>query len=389
MNQVNKRLVEQFELEKFESEVVETPTAIDISSKQKRKLRSSTHVQAKKSKRRATINRNMDVDVEVSSDSYEKSDGNSDHDIGSYSEDEIIEMMASTRSGRIANKPTSFEAEFYPSKDQPNTKKSVSSSTFLVPPYTNTEFVDYHSIHCVKCRRSGSPHGPERVKLGPEEKRTRLLLCDTCSISMHNNCAPPKSSINKDTGKLKCQKCINSLDCTGCGNDLTQSEGNPTIPFRCHRCYRAHHSNCIAANVSSDLADKMKKTNLKDLYQSGMCLECTTFISKVAEKITSERTVKDQLEYLVKWKGISYRHTDWVSAKWIAHVYPVLYRSYIKRRENTGIPHFSKDWKIVDRILDVEWINKSAGQVRRILAVFKDTEYGEGKIKPLYSFYTK
>jgi hypothetical protein len=378
LNQVNKKLVEEFELKNFEATQVENPTVIERASREKRKSPSSPKPKQPRAKRRIIID---DGDDESFSDDYGDSDEYSNNGLGNFivsDSSDVEDTTTSTRSRRTIQKPTTFEAEFYPSLNQ-TTKKLVSASICIVPPYADDDFVGHHSTHCFKCKRSGSPNGPVQVKLGPEERRSRLLLCNTCSMSVHNNCASINASIDKKTGIMKCQKCVNALNCSGCNNDIVESNNNDTIPFRCSTCYRAYHYNCIASNVSSELVDEMKNTNLEDFYKAGVCLECRTYPPKVTERIAAERIVHDQLEYLIKWKDHSYRRTNWISATWVAHVNPSLYRGYLKRKEKVGAPRFSEDWKIIDRILDVEWINKSNNQARRVLAVFKDTEYGEGK----------
>jgi hypothetical protein len=376
LNKVNKSLVEEFELRNFEATVIESP--IVTETREKRKLSSASPIHARH--KRKTTYREIYIasDDGSYSDNGEDSDDDFDNDLSHFivndSEEEEISISSGTRSGRAVQKPTTFGAEFYSVAIQPK-KKYVQAIICNIPPYSNSEFVDHHSTHCYKCKRSGSPVGPEQVKLGPEEKRTRLLLCNTCSLSIHNNCAALTTTINKETGFLKCKKCVISLDCTGCNKKIMKSD---IIPFRCRDCFRIFHSKCIASSVSPELADLTKTVNIDDLYKTGVCLECMAYPPKVTEKVAAERTINGQLEYLIKWKGLSYRHTNWVSAKWIAHTNPALYRGYLKRKEKLGTPQFSEDWKIVDRILDVEWTNKSAGQVRRILAVFKDTEYAEG-----------
>ncbi|RCI02455.1 hypothetical protein CU098_001572, partial [Rhizopus stolonifer] len=104
----------------------------------------------------------------------------------------------------------------------------------------------------------------------------------------------------------------------------------------------------------------------------------TTQLPTTPQIIASERTSNDgRVECLIKWKNESYRHTNWVLADWVSQVSPSLFRGYLKRKEAHGISQVSEDWTVVDRILNVEWEDKSNQKVKRILAVYKDSEYGD------------
>jgi hypothetical protein len=56
-----------------------------------------------------------------------------------------------------------------------------------------------------------------------------------------------------------------------------------------------------------------------------------------------------------------------------------VYRSYQQRKEKGKIVPFSKEWLVIDRILDVKWDNEPEQKAQSVLAVFKDRDYAEGK----------
>lgn len=317
-------------------------------------------------------------DEEEYSEEEESSDFEDEDDIDFLEE----QMNSKTSRGRLTVKPKSFQNEFYP--DRPEEQISRKPMSVHVPPYTDDLFLEYHSERCLRCYKFGNPEDMSnnddgKVQIGSQSKRTRLLLCQSCSVSMHNNCISTHKLIDKTTKNLKCPKCVRGTNCSRCDTSILKTKGSKQIPFRCFTCNTAYHYDCIIPGTSSELRDKLKSMDLVDLYRSGQCIECSTFLKdKKPQAVADERKLDGRLEYYIKWKDLSYRHASWVSAKWIANYSTTLHRGYLKRKEKEGSVPLSEDVVCIDRILDVIWTDKSHKEAKKVLAVFKDTEYADG-----------
>lgn len=279
----------------------------------------------------------------------------------------IKQLSVSTRSGRIQVIPTSFQEEFYAIK---NVKKKSNEKSYNVSFYSD-EFIKQHTKYCFRCHQTGFPNGrnndAEAVSCGPECARIRLLLCQTCTLSCHNNCLSATSDIYFDANTYTCVKCKNKkMNCIACHQSLNIA--NDFI-FRCKICFRTYHPQCI------DLDD----------YQEGDCLDCITYQNRQPQSILAQRTnEKDQKELLIRWKDVSFRHANWVSSSWLQATSTVLFTKYKSKygTEDTQPKngrYFPIEWITIERILDVIWEENNKQKAKCILAVFKDTEYGDGK----------
>ncbi|KAI8376843.1 P-loop containing nucleoside triphosphate hydrolase protein [Blakeslea trispora] len=297
------------------------------------------------------------------------------------SSDEENDTPLATASGRQVTKPKSYQEDFKHLNRLPKVYRSATKSTFTIPLYTNREFIQHHSLLCFNCKRAGDCNSQQEVQIGKEERRLRLLLCHHCSLTVHNNCISNTRTIDRETGKFKCPKCSLNHKCSKCSKNLLIKEGNEEnqkVSFRCSTCFRGFHHGCLSSHVSPSLKDTMQHQDLDSLYQSGLCIECLAFGSWTPQSIVSERSEnKVGKELLIKWKDKSFRHATWVLQDWIQAFSPTLYRGYLKRKEEKGIPPISEDWSVIDRILNVEWEDKAQSKVKRVLAVFKDTEYAD------------
>lgn len=280
------------------------------------------------------------------------------------------------RSGRRVKRSQSFESEFPTAKLGQSKKKEY---TVRVPIPTDEDVIKHHSVYCYRCNEKGNYDGPLDVPLGPEPKRCRLLFCKSCSYSIHNNCLPSATSSYFNAGEMTCVKCQRNTDCIECKKNIDKT--NPKeMSFRCNFCYRGFHEKCIKKGVSSSLAYKVDDLNLDKLYKSGTCVECDTF-GETPATILAERKINDKTEFLIKWKNVSYRHTNWVTESWMQGAQSSAHRAYLKKAMNGPIlpnNEIPVEWTIVDRILSVEWENNQKIKPKRILAVFKDTSYEDG-----------
>lgn len=234
---------------------------------------------------------------------------------------------------------------------------------------------------------SGNHIGPVNVPVGPDSKKQRLLLCKSCSYSIHNSCLPQLNSSFFEKDQFTCVKCQRKNSCAECNKKIPDKNAT-NLAFRCNFCFRGFHNKCIKKGVSSGLAEEIKDVDPDSIYENGVCFECGKFGQKLGS-IIAERTVNDKTEFLLKWKNTSYRHTTWVSESWMQGAQASAYRAYLKKRSEqdfvtqNGIPI---EWKTVDRILDVEWLDKSKHKAKRIFAVYKDTSYEDGKLVLLLVF---
>lgn len=297
--------------------------------------------------------------------------------IDDNSEDEEERTTSVTRSGRKLNQRKTYETEFYSGKLG---KKVNTAKGFHVPVPEDENFITHHSERCYRCNGTGSHTGPVDILVGPEAKRLRLFQCRSCSYSIHNNCLPQIASSYFENGQVSCVKCQRKNNCTECQMNIP-SNSDKEIAFRCNLCFRGFHNKCIKKGVSSSLIEKAEKTDILEIYENGLCIECMKFGQKSAT-IIAERKVDNKTEFLLKWKNISYRHTDWVVKSWMQGAQPTAYRAYIKKRSEKEFITQNRipiEWQTVDRILNVEWLDKNKLKAKRILAVYKDTSYENGK----------
>lgn len=351
----------------------------------KRKITQAVPVRVKP-KKRVHFGTNSDssdsmsyVIVNSSEEEEEWEEGEED-----FGEASSSQPLAVTRTGRQTKRKVTFENEFYPEGVKTKTKKST--YTCKVPLYENSDFIKNHSEHCFRCDGTGYYNGCVEMSIGNLAKRVRLLLCKTCSYSIHNNCLPNgkiTQHFNSD-GEYQCVKCSSRKSVCQYDQIALTKKTDGQIPFRCNACYRGFHQKCIAKSVSSELVDKFKEVEMDDLYAKGLCMECSTFGVRSGNAI-GERMVDDRKELLIKWKNASHRHTNWVSENWYKHVHSTAYKAYLRKKLEPSFEALTTipiEWKTVDRILNVEWENKAELKAKRILAVYKDISYEDGKCNP-------
>lgn len=360
LNETKKQLVEDFELQRFhQSQHSQRTTRKRVNTfKPKPEVR-------KKARFQAANNTN--------SDENESNNPSSDG-----LEDKEARPTSVTRSGRKSTQSKTYDIEFYAGKIG---VKNRAANVFKVPLPEDPYFISQHSELCYRCNEAGTYKGPVDVPVGPEAKKIRLLFCKSCSYSIHNNCLPQVASYYIDHGQISCVKCQKKSGCAECYKDIPD-RSDKELAFRCNLCFRGFHKKCIRKGVSSNLAEESKESDVTEIYESGLCFECLKYGQKSAS-IIAERTVGDKTEFLLKWKNTSYRHCTWVVESWMQGAQAVSYRAYIKKRsEQVFVPRNSIpiEWKTVDRILNVEWLDKSKTMAKKILAVFKDTSYEDGKV---------
>ncbi|KAI8987380.1 P-loop containing nucleoside triphosphate hydrolase protein [Mycotypha africana] len=293
-----------------------------------------------------------------------------------------------TRRQRKVMRPVTYENEFKIRETM--RKKPARAPSVYIPSYKDEDFIKSHCHFCTSCGRSGNVNGngasPDTtVQLGKEVATKRLLLCQNCSYSQHNSCFSiniVKYLINFETGEFTCSLCNSktsnkSKDCVNC-NRLATNDSK--ISLRCRTCKRLFHRDCIKKGLTVKLAESVKDENIDELYSKGQCVECLTYFWKLKRKpkaILANREIDGRKEMYVGWQDMSYRHAEWVSHSWIQAVSPHMHAAYERRLKAGKIVPFSQDWLLIDRIVSVEWENKSKNEARRILAVYKDCEYGE------------
>ncbi|KAI8992204.1 P-loop containing nucleoside triphosphate hydrolase protein [Pilobolus umbonatus] len=273
----------------------------------------------------------------------------------------------------------------------PNLKGYQHRPTVHLPQYQDNDFISHHTMVCTSCQQKGIPNGrgTTSFKLGPDTKKERFLLCEYCSHGCHNCCLPVTTLKNfqGDPKNYVCLKCIKNTDCDVCDKRLGRHENG----FRCQNCTRLFHPSCTTP------------PNSEQLFRNGLCHLCTS-IKDVPESVLGEREVNGKGEVLVKWKNKPYRHASWISLSWFKKTRPSLYMGYVNKKEKSEEyrelmkkAQVPLEWTLVDRILDVEWEDSRKTKVKRILAVFRDTDYStatwddppkenDGKI---YTYYKK
>ncbi|KAG2202459.1 hypothetical protein INT47_013075 [Mucor saturninus] len=356
LNVTKKKLVEDFELQHFR----------DSQQPVTRKRATNSFKPRIDAKKKARLRGRIGSNDDSAPASVPSSD-NSDN------EEDDTRAVSATRSGRKSTQSKTYQTEFYAGKLG---EKKRNTQIVHVPIPEDPDFIAHHSELCYRCNESGNHKGPIDVPVGTDARKQRLLLCKSCSYSIHNNCLPQFIGPYFENGQMTCVKCQRKNSCVECHKTIPE-KNDTKLAFRCNFCFRGFHNKCIKKGVSSDLVEETKDTDPEAIYANGICFECAKFGQKHGS-IVAERTVNNKTEFLIKWKNVSYRHTNWVLESWMQGAQSTAYRAYIKKRSEqdfvtqNGIPI---EWKTVDRILNVEWLNKSKLKAKRILAVYKDTSY--------------
>ncbi|ORX90888.1 hypothetical protein K493DRAFT_229389 [Basidiobolus meristosporus CBS 931.73] len=158
----------------------------------------------------------------------------------------------------------------------------------------------------------------------------------------------------------------------------------------CNRCTYTTHKECYLETFKEpyEAGFDAEPTDSEAGYRRKRrviwnCHDCQTWPQDV-EKILTFRYLDEEGErsliedwnnesgadilYLVKFKGVSYNHVEWVPSRWLFDVSPGLLRAFIKKDpKSQGLEEvIKKEWTFVDRLLDVR---------------FKDS-VGMGRAKP-------
>jgi hypothetical protein len=124
--------------------------------------------------------------------------------------------------------------------------------------------------------------------------------------------------------------------------------------------------------------------NMDEIFANGLCMECKTYGSKSGNIVGERGNNENKTELLIRWKDKSFRHTNWVAESWFGRAQPSTHKAYLKKKLDPSFEVASTipiEWKTVDRILNVEWINKNTMEVKRVFSVMKDSNYDDGKYR--------
>lgn len=222
-----------------------------------------------------------------------------------------------------------------------------------------------------------------------ETKRTRgpkpglMFRCNTCRRGVHYECCAPDT--DDETVEARAESYKRASVCHDCWNWQTPLEG-------------------ILAWAPDDALDKGSDNNVDGLGD--------TAIDKEGKKFTipSAKDPTAPAEYLVKWKDMSFRRTDWVPHAFLAAKFPAKLANFLaygprinldpppegneleddeipsaddagkpaKARMMSGEPprpdpeaelRIPIAWRTVDRVLDVGFRTKKAGQPKFYLDI--------------------
>lgn len=262
-------------------------------------------------------------------------------------------------------------------------------------------------------------------KAEERELQGRLLLCLTCTAAAHESCNAAnkkvanmrikKQRINDETKtQYQCTLCFREVEerlqkdptalphCVVCDKPdhrtkvtvtigdkqageipeanaepvvIYQQEDENCLLFRCRRCARTFHRDCLPdfPDVDDALLENVPKEFRKDKSvcdEEWHCPECIVYGD--AEKIMTWRSSKEPedrsrifddettkpRELLIKWKNKSYQYLTWVSEAWCAAACQNLYRHFCNKAGMTRSQSFEdvapESWMTADRILEAQ-----------------------------------
>ncbi|KAF2403777.1 hypothetical protein EJ06DRAFT_527376 [Trichodelitschia bisporula] len=163
--------------------------------------------------------------------------------------------------------------------------------------------------------------------------------------------------------------------------DPTLINNPENVLFRCVHCSRAwhfHHLPALGSHAMDvDMSDSERATARFEEYKAEwQCKECIQMPAKVggliAWRLADRETVvspewgpddinQDQLEYLIKWDGMSYFRAEWRPGAWVWGVTATIMRKAFFKNSNgpklTAEEAIPEAYLRIDIVLDVEYSN--------------------------------
>ncbi|KAJ3290885.1 hypothetical protein HK104_006468 [Borealophlyctis nickersoniae] len=265
---------------------------------------------------------------------------------------------------------------------------------------TKCHSVKFHSIHCDKCGNLAGTREPKAKQYGPPIGDEEYYFeCRLCSVVSHSDCtsaAPGRSTAAKALAFV-CRHCteVRTPYCTIClqkqpprnqelndefadhtegTNDMLMSSA---FLFRCQKCKGAAHLGCLSREYAQRASSKSPAISLdvcthpdphasgtpSHFVSTGHCVDCMSY-QRVPKEIlnfhrgppsTEIKNVREQ-RFLVRWKGLSYRHLHWVRETWLRMVAVELVTQFLARVENEQNQKEATSWsKSSNMIVNPEW----------------------------------
>lgn len=217
---------------------------------------------------------------------------------------------------------------------------------------------------------------------GRQTRSQQLYSCHYCSLSFHEDCI--SAPLAKHLGvsgqgdvKFTCAYCLKEKPlCRKCDFDVDPEVDGDQNMFRCYRCLRPCHWQCLM-ELGAEILDRRKKkeerwqiqalsnndhmisNNIfsKPPWSDFNCWDCRRFAAD-PEQILDRRTdPTGTVEYLVKFKNVSFWWTRWVTKDWLSCV-SKLHLSYESRDDSEGKDDEKRmeEYSRIDRVLDGEKI---------------------------------
>lgn len=311
---------------------------------------------------------------------------------------------------------------------------------------------DFCLRHCQTCDTCNED--------GEIDEKGQLIYCQGCTMSYHQKCLGPRSNrdhlvtkIGANESVLQCRRCIgvarkkdamapNQDECSECHikgkssngfrekksskqeqKDREDNDGEDPIEpvpdrlinnfenvlFRCVKCYRAWHMDCLPARTNSPFAqfneENIATERFGEYSLDWSCQDCVDAPAEIDclvawrpidqanyEPGTSTELIpEDNKEYLVKYKKMSYFKTAWKSGAWVWGITASAMRKAFARRDNgNNLPKMRTEDAIpeeylrVDIVLDVEYTNIVKVHVEKVdLARIQEVKKALVKFKGL------
>lgn len=227
----------------------------------------------------------------------------------------------------------------------------------------------------LQCRRCiDVPH--KKDNSAPE-----LSLCQKCKTP-GLACAPFRAK--KSTKQEQIEREANEGEDPIIEVDSELLNNAEILLFRCATCHRGWHMAHLpprsapvedTLDSTADVEDDEVADRFDEYSQGWTCKECFTARGQIDALVawrpvntefytpgfTAEMMAEDDKEYLVKWRKMSYFHSDWMPGAWVWGVSAAAMRQCFnkkdpapKMRTEDAIP---EEWCRVDIVLDVRYTN--------------------------------
>ncbi|XP_078696084.1 chromodomain-helicase-DNA-binding protein 4-like isoform X5 [Branchiostoma floridae x Branchiostoma belcheri] len=312
-----------------------------VAAQKRKQRRSQSPAQAKKPKKKVVAPLRIKIAKKARKGSSSDDDGVSDSE---DFDDESLQSNQSIRTESSAGRSSARKAKKKIKKSSKGPKKDFSGSEYAPSDGYETDHQDY----CEVCQQGGE-----------------IILCDTCPRAYHLVCLDPELE-QAPEGKWSCPHCEGE-GVTVEMEEEEESEEDEHMEFCrvckdggellcCDSCPSAYHIHCLNPPLPEipdgewvcprcscePLRGRVEKIlhwhwftpdpapDIPSLSDLNMTCEED---SQEAEALRKKYQPRPTRQFLVKWRGMSYWHCDWVTELQLEIYHPAMFRNYFRKND--------------------------------------------------------